>query len=180
MRRLVFIGLVVLFIALGVYFAVRQKRGESVENAPPSQIVYQGIKPGITTKEGVVATLGQPAREETGIQTTSLVYPSAEGQRPLLVDAAGNTVVRIIEPLGENVGFANATKILGAADVILYGPFHSLGYELHVFFSRGVAVLGSPKTNVAWQRWYFAPTTLSQFLSTVAPEYQVEPIPNQP
>lgn len=179
-KHLAFVGLLFLFIALGAYFLMRRSPSQSTQLPPSSQVLYRGVKPGETTKEGVVQKLGQPSRTEGGAQKTSFVYPSTQGKRPVLVDAAGNTVVRIIEPLDEAVGFANATKILGAADAVLYGPFHSLGYELHVFLSRGVAILGDPKTNVAWQRRYFEPTTLAQFLAIVAPEYQTEPIPNQP
>ena len=178
-KRFLLVGLVFLLAVFVAYFFILRATQEST--APPStQILYEGIRPGETTTEAVVQKLGQPTRKEEEAKKTSLVYPSDQGQRPVLVDAQSNTVVRIIEPLDKEIGFANATKILGTADAVLYGPFHQAGFELHVFLSRGVAILGNPQSNEAWQRWYFEPTSLPQFIANIAPEYQIEPIPNQP
>lgn len=182
-KKLLVVGFVFLFVALGAYYLFGKKNQppEQKPATPSPRVLYRSISPGLTSGAEVINVLGKPIREESGQLTSTLVYPSNEKERPLLIDTGqNNTVYRIVEPLGQSTGFSEAIKNLGTVDSVLYGPFYDAGFELHVFLARGIAILGNPKTNKSWQRWYFKPMPLSLFLTTIAPDYKKEPVVGQP
>lgn len=189
MKKILIFITVVAVLAVIWFFASRKTQPTQPTAPTPTPTPYigvsfRGLDMSRVTPFTISAALGTPIRKDEGVvegQTTSS-YASNQGERVINVttDTSGQ-VVLIVDPVNpETTKLSRDQAALGKENVILYGHFYELGYNLYVYLTKGVALLGDPKTDQVRERWFFPPTNLSSFLveavgfSTTPPDINQE------
>lgn len=175
---------IIVFVMLNLFWGVwllTARRAPAKPQPPPTptqQIAFGSVVPGKTLKEVVIEFLGAPLSEEKEGGATTLAFPSVDKEREIYVSLDDtNTVSLVIEPVLPHVRFSDVVAGFDNPDLVLYGPFAPLGYNLYVSLSRGAAVLANPSTQVVYERWFFPVVSKPTFLTAYAKGYSLKPPP---
>jgi hypothetical protein len=146
----------------------------------PQSNTWGAITPGKTDANKVVAALGQPINSferdgKTIMQYTS-IYPAAPNE--VTLDAVG-TVAFIKEQVtyDPNHTLSKYTAEFGQEDFSLFAPQISRAVKAHVFLKKGVVVVAHINTQAVQQKWYFVPTTQTQFMSLWGEDLKAQDAP---
>jgi hypothetical protein len=186
MKRLilaVFVILIAIFIGIWI---TRPKTAPVNPGAPtptsyslPTLKTWQDIAPGVTTIQEVVTKLGSPTLTQEG-DTQILSYPTTNKHWKNEVFAKNNRVIFIRERLFAPAETSYQKLISGLVEqsTQLYGPDFEGGMFLFVYPKTGVAFLVNTSHGVVYERWYFPPTSLQDFLLLPqAKDYGFKPKP---
>jgi len=143
---------------------------------PPS---FKDVVPGKSTKEEVIAKLGNPVKEETG--KNLLEFKSTAPGKPHQILLEGDKVSLIKETvtLEDKKTVNDIKKVYGEPKYVLYGPRYIAGFHLFVYPEKGIAYIGQEQSGVLLEVWYFYPTTLEEFIKKFAPDYSKTPPPQE-
>lgn len=165
------IGLLLLTI-FGIY----------IFNLTKSKTIYNGemwlgkIAPGNTTSEELKNKVGRPL--ETKIENSKIIYsyPTSNEKRQTKIDIAQDVVQLIQEPvIAKEKGILNDyISKFGNPEKVLYGKY-SYASPANFWGDKGLIVFGNPISGLIIEVWYFAPTSLDEFLRNY-PEFTLEPI----
>jgi len=172
----------IITILLGVLFFLTRKTALNTrqEPIPTKQATYRDLMPGKTLRSIVVDFLGKPTNETTVNNSVIQEYPSSDKERNLYVYVNSEEIVYlIIEPVLPSEPFLKGIENFQSPDLVLYGPYSPLGFNLFVNLTRGMAVLANPNTQTIYERWYFPITTKDYFLSAYSTGYSLIPPPTE-
>lgn len=161
--KIIILLLGLFLVAAGIYLLSQKKKAPLPVSAPgPQQATWNGLVPGISSKEEAIQKLGKP-EAEVG---TLLEFDSSSPTRNHLVSLDGNTVSLIKEVVSSKdaVKISDLTSKYGAAPDVLYGPDAENGYYLFVYAQSGIAYLGNPASENLLEVWYFPATTFEDFI----------------
>lgn len=81
---------------------------------------------------------------------------------------------QIIDP-SENKTSDSIKKQFGEPEIVLFGDFSEMGFNLYAYPSKGIAYIGSARQNYLIEVWYFEPTSITTFRQKWAPNYSLTP-----
>ncbi len=178
-QRLIFIAIifVLALVAVIVSSFLKKPAPKIVPVQTKNQVGFKDLRPGLSKQEDATKTLGQPLREEKEASGAALSFSSGLGNRTInILVNQSKTILLVVEPIAPDIAFTGLASSLGEPDAVLYGDYARLGFSLSVYLSSGTAILANPATGEVKERWYFAPMTLEQFKTGLAPGYQGQPI----
>lgn len=127
------------------------------------QATWKGITPGKSTVDAVYKSLGEP--KSTSSDGSQLFYLREGGGPPHIVVLQGNTVGFVKEEaIAGNL--TDIKKKYGEPEGEYFGPNKSVGFKMYIYSKYGFAVNAHSENGRILEIWYFAPTSLSQFLAT--------------
>lgn len=145
----------------------------------PSENNWQGIEPGKSNQKQVEKSLGSPLKKEELNNEVTYYYPYTEQNWPTKLRVGkDDSNVKFIEtyfPPPEQ-DYKYFTEKFGNADKVLFGPHSQMGFSVYIYLQRGIALVANPESNLVFEVWYFAPTTLEQFKIISGIELTEEPL----
>ena len=143
---------------------------------------WKGLVPGQSTKNEIEKKLGQPS--ETSLQDGKelLRYPSSNQFRKDTLVLENNQLSLVKEEVinKEKGNLKDYLQRFGKPDLEGYGPYSEAGFKVYVFAKDGVAVVANPVDGTIIQMWYFKPTTLTVFKSTIGQGISDSPPESRP
>ncbi|MEK7578064.1 MAG: hypothetical protein AAB492_05680 [Patescibacteria group bacterium] len=180
--KLKIIIVVIIAILLGIWFFVPRSSTPKTQQLPLSiqQSSYRSLIPGKTLKSIVDDFLGKPIKATIIDGSLIQEYPSLDKERSVSVYLNKDEVVSlIIEPVLPSAPFSEVYENFQKPDLVLYGPYSPLGFNLFVSLTRGMAVLANPDSQIIYERWYFPITNKDYFLSAYSTGYSLIPPPTE-
>lgn len=169
--------LIVVLIIIAVVLLAARATAPS-ENTPLSThsshgTAWNDITPGSTNVSDLEKYIGKPIRSNGNL----LEFPSKSDTQNHVIITDGSKVVFIkeIRTPQENIPLSKSMTPYGPNFTRLYGPESSSGNNLYVYLDKGIAFLGNEITNTVNETWYFAPTSIQEFLKTWGKTYQTSP-----
>ncbi len=167
-KKIIFIGLVVLGVAIAAFFYTRTVR-QSLP-IPTQQVInsWSGVVPGQTSFDDLYRQLGAPITSTESALGKTLSYPSSNKYWTNDVDVKENRVTfvkeRIFSPA--ETSFKKYIENIGSDWIQLYGPESlSSGIYLFSYPNKGVALYGSQEQDIVYEVWRFPPMTTQVLLS---------------
>ena len=163
-----------------VTLAIVSSKGKvSPPRASPSpQVVAwkNNIIAGTTTVSELQQKLGQPQQIEQEEGKLTYLYPSTNKYRPHQVEISQEKVAIIKEQVigSERGKLSDYLVKYGQPQILVYGR-HGAFAPGHFWGNWGLLVFGNPNTEEIVEIWHFAPTTVSNFLSSNPEIKQGEP-----
>lgn len=141
---------------------------ETPKEIPTLGVSWGEIVPGQTTRDELKDALGEPLRQGIKEGYDLYFYPSESKFWPHEVVISQEKVVfvkeQVTDPLKKNL--KDYTQEYGQPDQVFYNTLSRVGFAVHVFLSRGLAVTANPGDGTILEIWYFPPTTSQEFLKT--------------
>lgn len=176
-RKLFLFIFALLFLVVSAFILLSQKPAQLLTNREIQ--VWNNFQPGKTTKKDVVNKLGDP-ETETKTDGGSLDAFSSESPvrlHQVLFDSQNvSQLFKKIITAGDTATPKDIIQIYGDASNILYGADSINGIYLYVYSDKGIAYLGNNQSNTLFEIWYFAPTSLDNFMKNLASGYSKEPL----
>lgn len=186
MRARVFLIILILSVIITLFIGISfgKRPGPTPTPAPTPETVkiesWQGVKPGITSRDELLVLLGPPASQSATGET--LLYPSNNQYWQHQVSLPNNAVRFVREYLfaPADISLKNKLGAFPGSPTKLYGPDSLSGVYAFVLLDRGFGFVANEQKDRVYEVWYFAPSSLQQFL--LLPEvngYSLQPR-NQP
>lgn len=161
---LIIIGLISALIFAFAIYSFSQKPKPQTQ---PQQASWQNIYAGTTSERELTSTLGPPNKKDTANDLQTYYYPTENEYRPNTVEIKENKVSIIKEQITPNqsINLSEFSAKYGPSENTLYGHYGTIapGY----FWSRhGLLVFAGQNEGNVLEIWYFAPTTLGNFLES--------------
>lgn len=143
---------------LGLYFFSSRKI-----KAPS----WQGVKPGVSSKEEVIKTLGTPIEEKQTPLGNTLFYQSDNPVFPHTIifdqsDAVSSIFVQVTAD--DQIKFSEWLKNYGQPEKEMYNSYSEFS-KTYIFPQKGVAVVANKDFDQIYSVHYFKPTILESYLS---------------
>lgn len=153
-------GLSILLITLAILSFSKNK----INNIPPGTPWQNNIYAGQTTKKELESKLGKPIKTAEEDKTIYF-YPSTDQYRPNRVEFSEDIVNVIKEQvIGDGKGGLNDyIQKYNQPETELFGP-HGTFAPGHFWGKKGILVFANKFDGTIVEIWYFAPTTLNDFL----------------
>lgn len=127
----------------------------------------------------IAESLGQPEEEvvatETGVITKTIPTKSTARTHTAVYDQGVPVLVKKAVTTAEKRTTQALETIYGTEEAILYGPLEGFGYNLYAYPSSGFAYVGNKVSGDVTEEWYFAKTTLDNFVLEYAKNYSLKP-----
>lgn len=134
--------------------------------APGQTLTYQGLTPGVATKEDVVSALGSPINTEADNGFEVLDFESDVADRPHQAYIDNEKLVLFKETIKWSKNIYDVQKVLGTPKYSLYTSDVPGSFEIYIYPNNGVAYIGHPKTTTITDIWYFVPMSFDDFKNT--------------
>lgn len=159
---LLFLG--TLSITLIILATISFSKTKNVE-APPGTPWQNNIYAGKTIKEELQSKLGAPLKIEEKEGRILYFYSSTNQYRPHQVELSNDTVSLIKEQVIENEKgrLDDYIQKYGQPEAEVFGP-HGIFAPGHFWGKAGLLVFANNFDGAIVEIWYFAPTTLNNFL----------------
>lgn len=181
-----FVLLVVLSLSSIVFIAYLNYKNAG--NAPPQETPaaattaaeYKKLKPGFSTKEELIDSLGKPLDTKVENGNEVLEYNSNNpnlNNRFIFRDSKLSFVKEVIT-LKDNIKISNIKAKYGVPQYALFGPGATIGFYLYIYPDRGLAYVGHSKSDLIKEIWYFPATDFESFKSRYASDYSdtIQPV----
>lgn len=189
MKKNIIIAIVLVFLLFVGLVFLDKNRKKQVSEPPaslitpaPQQISFRSVIPGKTTREQIIKLLGNPVDTKQNPQETTLYYPSSGPERNTAIILNNyQVVILIIEPVYIQIEYDAFARNFQNSELVLYGPFAPLGFNLYVNTQEGAAYLANPIRKIIYERWYFPLTSAAEFLPLYAASrgYGITPPPKE-
>lgn len=160
---------IALFIVAILSFS-RNRQEPPLQGAPWQGDIYAGR----TTLQGLESKLGPPPQTSEKDGELVYLYSSTSEYRPHQVEFSGNTISIIKEQViaAEKGKLTDYLQEYGQPEAEIFGPHGSFAPG-HFWGKDGLLVFAGQFDGTIVEIWYFAPTTLQNFLSE-NPELRTE------
>lgn len=174
--KVVLIVSIILIISGILFLFFRPKKPTGI----PSKegVEYNGLKPGISTRDDIINKLGSPLKEDRSEGQTTLEYASQSNpnfNNEFLLRSDTLVFAKQIVTLDDNIKISDIEQKYGSYENVLYGPSSVNGYNLYIYPTKGVAYLGHQQAGMVREIWYFQSTDLKTFQSSFAQDYSESP-----
>lgn len=172
---LIFLGIVCVSLLAFTIYSFINKTPVQKPQQQGINTAWNGLSPGVSTKNDVLTSLGNPKEMKKEGNIESLLYSSASEFRPHEVQISQGTARLIKEQVVESrEGAINEfIRKYGKPEAIIYGH-HGFIAPAHFWGSKGVIAFAGTTDGVLVEIWYFQPQTLSSFLEQF-PNFTTEP-----
>lgn len=171
------ISLMIVVLALAVASLACSTSGSPTArpaSIPPSQTArsasadcLEGVYPGVTTREQVVGSFGEPASAETNESQEMLLYAAREpGQFHTIV--LQNNVVGLISVILDEknpLAWSSVKKQYGSPAITTFSHYLE-GTRAFIYPERGQSFVALPDLDTVLARECFAPMTADEFMSS--------------
>jgi hypothetical protein len=127
----------------------------------------------------IAQSLGEPEEEvvatETGIITKTIPTKGTARTHTTVYDQGVPILVKKAVTTAEKRTTTALETIYGKEEAILYGPLEGFGYNLYAYPSSGFAYVGNKVSGDVTEEWYFAKTSLDNFVLEYAENYSLKP-----
>ncbi len=167
-KKIIFIGLIFLGVAIAAFFYTRIVRQPPL--LPTQQAInsWSGVTPGQTSSDDLYRQLGAPISSIESALGKTFSYPSNNKYWTNDIDVKENRVTFI----KERIFAPNETSLkkyignIGGDWIQLYGPESlSSGIYLFSYPNKGIALYGSQEQDIIYETWRFPPMTIQLFLA---------------
>lgn len=160
-----------IFIISKVYNNSLGSRGTPTPSPFSTQIDFQKIIPGVSSKSDVISLLGKPLIEEGN--TIEYKSSSPNFNHQVIFDQEKVSFVKEIVTLKEKdtKKAQNIIKVYGEPKKMFFGPDAEAGFYLFVYPENGVAYIGHPESGMLLEIWHFPPTDMESFVNKYAQGY---------
>jgi hypothetical protein len=130
-------------------------------------VCYPGITPGQTTKDQVIALLGDPASTEQEGINEILLYPTSLLRVFNTIIIQNQVVVLVDVVVGEDdaVAFSAIKARYGEPGQITYSSFLQ-GSMTYIFPDKGLSFVANEDLDIIFDKQCFLPMTLEEYMNT--------------
>lgn len=137
---------------------------------------WQGLKPGITSKQDVIKKLGEPIEKREIPYGSAYIYPSDFEVFPNVVifdkeEKAKTFLVSV--PLDEPIKFSDLVEKYGQPEKEMYNSI-AWNTKTYIFAKRGLVVVANKEVDQVFQIQYLEPTTVEKYLEEWGPNLSEE------
>lgn len=127
----------------------------------------QGIVPGTTTRDQVIALLGEPASSQQEGKVENLLYPSMYSGQFNSISVQGGIVGRVSVVLGhdQTLKWSAVKSILGKPAQALFTDY-SEGSLVYMYPDKGWTFTADESINLVYLRECFVPMSLADYLNS--------------
>lgn len=134
------------------------------------------IIPGKTTKNELDNKLGQPIKIEESLNYDVYSYLSENKNWPNQIYVPKKEdKVSLIKEYFPQEKYSQFIEKYGQPEKELYNSHSQAGFSVFVFAQKGVAITADSNSEIVLEVWYFSPTTLEDFLSTLGKDLTLSP-----
>lgn len=183
--HLIAVGAVLLGVVILAWYIVTRPTQETAPTDPsptpvatprpvPEEVVGSWGK-----LRDIAESLGQPEEEvtatETGVVTKTIPTKSTARTHTAVYDQGVPVLVKKAVTTAEKRTTKALETIYGTEEAVLYGPLEGFGYNLYAYPSSGFAYVGNKVSGDVIEEWYFAKTTVDNFVLEYAKNYSLKP-----
>jgi len=141
-----------------------------VQNEGPE---YKSIKLGVSSRQDVIKSLGDPLSISQKNAGEVLEYKSSNPNFNNEVEIVNEkaSFIREVITSADNKIISTITDVYGEAPYSLYGLASGAGFKLYIYPDRGVAYIGHAASGNLLEIWYFTPMSYGDFKSNLAGGY---------
>lgn len=175
-------GIIIAFVVFFLLFIIGRREQTAPSPTPAARGVdYKGLVPGVSIKDDVIGTLGEPVDERESGERTIASFESTSPTRNHEAFFTENTlsVLKRIVSVNDDLTAQELISEYGETQHILYGPGATSGFNLYVYPDKGIAFIGNIEGDIVLEVWYFQPTTFENFKEVYAPNYSESFAPQQ-
>lgn len=164
---LIFLGIVTISLISITIYSLFKTPIKTSGDTPPQNIAWNGITPGLSTREDVLSKLGTPIETNITDNAEVLKYSSSSIYIPHQIHISNGITKLIQEQNFENIEgkLFDIINTYGQPEAIVYGKHGKIALG-HFWGTKGLLVFANNIDGNVLESWYFPPQTLEVFLQS--------------
>ena len=173
---LILLGIIAVSLVTFTVYSFTKSTPDKNTQRQTNSVAWNGLSPGISTKNDVLSNLGSPLEVKTEGNTESLLYSSSNEFRPHELQISQGTTQLIKEQIVNSKAgdLDEFIRKYGRPESIIYGQ-HGTFAPAHFWGQHGLLVFAGTNDGVVIEIWYFPAQTISTFLQKF-PNFTTEPV----